>query len=217
MNTIGDLRGPKPFRPDLGGLPLALPAWLILCVGGGFLVGNYFHADAWFQALRHPPFAPPDWVFAPVWFVLYALMGFAMWRVGEEKTPAAQFARKIFLVQLGLNFLWTVFFFGLHSINGALAISVALLGSVAATKVAFNRVDPGAAKMLAPYLAWVAFATALNGVTVFSGGVLKLSGATVLNGGQPRIGAHGVPVIFVHPKDMGGVLVELMQEPTGHH
>lgn len=162
MDTIGDLRGPQPFRPDVGGLPLALPAWLILCVGGGLAIGAFFAPDAWFQALRHPSFAPPDWLFAPVGFVLYALMGFAMWRVGEEGTPDARFARSIFLIQLGFNFLWPMFFFGLHSISGALAIAIALLGSVAATMVAFHRVNPGAAKMLAPYLAWVAFATALN-------------------------------------------------------
>jgi translocator protein len=162
MNSIGDLRGPQPFRPDVGGFPLALPAWIALCVGGGFAIGSVFAPDAWFQALRHPAFAPPGWLFAPVWFVLYALMGFAMWRVGEAGTEDARFARSIFLIQLGLSFLWPMFFFGLHSINGAAAISVALLGSVVATVIAFHRVDPVAARLLAPYVAWVAFATVLN-------------------------------------------------------
>ena len=161
MNGIGDLRGPQPYRPSVG-LPLALPGWLLLCVGGGLAMGALFPPDAWFHALRHPSFAPPDGFYAPAWLVLYALLGFAMWRVGEENTPAARFARPIFLVQLGLSFLWPVFFFGMHSINGAMAIIVALLGSVVATMVAFHRVNPGAAKMLAPYLAWVAFVTALN-------------------------------------------------------
>lgn len=161
MEHIGDLRGPRPFRPDIG-LPLALPGWLLLCVGGGFAVGALFPPDAWFAALKQPSFAPPNWLFAPVWTVLYALMAFAMWRVGEEGTANARFARSLFLVQLALNFAWPVFFFGMHSINGALAIIVALLGSIVATTISFHRVDPGAAKMMAPYAAWVAFATVLN-------------------------------------------------------
>lgn len=162
METIGDLRGPQPWRSSSRSPPLALPGWLLLCVGGGFAFGALFHPDAWFRALHHPAFAPPDWVFAPVWFVLYVLMAIAMWRVGEEGTADARFARPLFLIQLGFNFLWPVLFFGMHSINGALAVMIALLGSVAATTIAFHRVDEGAAKMMAPYVVWVAFATALN-------------------------------------------------------
>ncbi|APV49395.1 hypothetical protein BWI17_06695 [Betaproteobacteria bacterium GR16-43] len=148
-------------RPGFGRLAL----WLALCLGGGIAIGLFFPPDAWFRALEHPPFAPPDWVFAPVWSALYGMMAIAMWRVERSRDPdGVRAARNSFLGQLGVNFLWTPVFFGMHAIPVALGVIVALWFGIGITVVLFHRQDRFAAYLLLPYWAWVSFATALNAV-----------------------------------------------------
>ena len=117
----------------------------------------------WFMALEKPSFMPPTWLFAPVWTLLYTLMGIAAWRVwrrwGWAGAPGALSA---FGVQLALNALWTPVFFGLHDLGMGLVIIVALWLAIAVTIGTFRRKDRLAAWLLAPYLTWVSFATALN-------------------------------------------------------
>jgi tryptophan-rich sensory protein len=118
---------------------------------------------AFYATLVKPGWAPPAAVFAPVWFVLYLLMGLAaalVWkRWGFEK---AKGALMLFLTQLGVNAIWSPVFFGQHRIGVALGVIVMLDLLVAATIVAFARKHRAAAWLLAPYLAWICFATALN-------------------------------------------------------
>ncbi|HSN21722.1 MAG TPA: TspO/MBR family protein, partial [Usitatibacter sp.] len=110
-----------------------------------------------------PSWAPPGWLFAPVWTVLYALMGVAAWLVWrvhgfkENRTALA-----LFIVQLGANALWTWVFFVWH--QGALAFAemILLWCLIVATAVSFRRVNALAAVLLLPYLAWVTFASALT-------------------------------------------------------
>lgn len=149
--------------------PRALPRlafWLALCVGGGALVGFAFPAGPWFEALAHPTFRPPNKVFGPVWTTLYALMAFAIWRVESLPVRAAPKARTLFAIQLALNFLWTPVFFGMHAPGLALAVIVLLAFAILATIVVFMRLDRTAALLLLPYLAWVTFASMLNGAYV---------------------------------------------------
>ena len=142
---------------------LALVAWVALCVAVGFVIGVFFKPGAWYAALDKPAFNPPAWLFAPVWTVLYVAMGVAAWRIWclpvstERKLALRQFG-----VQLILNAAWSPVFFGAHSLAGGLVVIVLMLFAIAATIQRFHPLDKPAAWLLAPYLAWVSFATLLN-------------------------------------------------------
>jgi tryptophan-rich sensory protein len=118
----------------------------------------------WYRTLIRPAIAPPNWVFAPVWTLLYALMAVAVWLVGQSApSPLRTWALVLFLLQLGLNFAWSWIFFHHHALGAALAEIVVLWGFIAATTLLFGRVAPIAAWLMVPYLAWVSFAAVLNG------------------------------------------------------
>ncbi len=157
-----------------GGTPyrrwLWLAFWLALCLGVG-LVGSLVTAPkipGWYAGLAKPFFSPPNWLFGPVWTLLYVMMAVAAWRVAfssaawEMRKPAVQ----AFLGQLGLNALWSPAFFGLESPRLALFIIVALVMALALTVVVFWRIDRMAGLLLLPYLGWLLFATVLNGAIV---------------------------------------------------
>ncbi len=141
---------------------------LLACLAVSFLaaaVGAVASADApsFYAALSLPPWAPPAWVFGPVWTVLYALMAVAAWLVWQRAgSPGVRTALLLFVVQLGANALWSWVFFAWR--QGALAFVevVILVGLVAATVRAFWRVRALAGVLLLPYLAWVGFAAALT-------------------------------------------------------
>ena len=138
---------------------VGLVVWLALCFGAA-AVGARFRPGPWYAALRKPAWNPPAWIFAPVWTALYALMAVAAWLVWREPGTAAVLA--LFVVQLALNAAWTWLFFGLRRPGLALVEIVVLWLAIAATAIAFLAVVPPAGLLLLPYLAWVAFATALN-------------------------------------------------------
>ena len=143
---------------------LALFAWVLLCVGGGALIGLVSSGDGpWYRALQKPSWTPPPWLFAPVWTTLYLLMGVAAWLVWQRGGWRTQRrALTLFLVQLGVNFSWSPVFFGAQRIELALVVIACLWFLISATIVSFSRVRAGAAWLLAPYLVWVSYATALN-------------------------------------------------------
>jgi len=129
-------------------------------VGGLFM---RFSDRAWFDALRRPSWQPPDWLFGPVWTVLYTLMAFSAWAVFlRGRGPARSIALGVFGLQLALNAAWTGLFFYLELPGAAFAEIVALWCAIAATIALFARVSALAAWLLAPYWAWVTFAAALN-------------------------------------------------------
>ncbi|MFZ5782546.1 MAG: TspO/MBR family protein [Pseudomonadota bacterium] len=138
----------------------SLAAFIALALGGGTAIGLLTGPDAWFAALEKPGFNPPDWVFAPVWSVLYLMIGIAGWLVWRRAPRSLAMA--LWGLQLGLNFLWPPVFFSLHQIPLALAI-VALMtvlgwGFVLAT----IHHMPRAALLFVPYCLWLMFATTLN-------------------------------------------------------
>lgn len=117
----------------------------------------------WYVALPKPSWNPPDRVFGPVWTVLYAAMAIAawlVWRVRDERDVSVALAW--FAVQLALNVLWSVVFFGARRPSGGVAVITLLWLAIVATIVAFAPLSPTAALLLAPYLAWVTFASLLN-------------------------------------------------------
>ncbi len=118
----------------------------------------------WYPTLVRPPFNPPSWVFGPVWTVLYVMMGvaaFLVWRRGLD-TEGVRTALIAFTLQLALNGLWSVLFFGLRSPGLALVEIIVLWLAILGTIVLFHRVMKLAAALLLPYLAWVSFAAVLN-------------------------------------------------------
>jgi translocator protein len=118
----------------------------------------------WYTTLNKSSLTPPDWLFGPVWIVLYALMGIALslvWNAGFNR-PAVNKALGVFFVQLFLNFLWSILFFGLHNPALALADILLLNLSILWTIVLFYNINRTATYLLIPYLLWVLFATYLN-------------------------------------------------------
>jgi tryptophan-rich sensory protein len=143
---------------------LGLVGWIAASLAAG-AVGGIASADApgFYAALDRPAWAPPGWLFGPVWTVLYLLMGTAAWLVWREGGWArARTALGLFVGQLLVNGGWTWLFFVWRRGDLALLEIVLLLGLILATLAAFARVRPLAAALLLPYLAWVAFAAALT-------------------------------------------------------
>ena len=126
-------------------------------------MGAIFRPGSWYERLAKPSWRPPNWLFAPVWTVLYlaiAVSGWLIWR--KAGLDGAALALPIYALQLALNAAWTPIFFGLHRLRAAFIEIVLLWASIAATIAFFYPVDALSALLLVPYLAWVFFAAALN-------------------------------------------------------
>jgi benzodiazapine receptor len=119
----------------------------------------------WYASLQKPGFTPPNWAFPVAWTVLYALMAYGLWRILSlpENRPGRPAAIIAFFVQLALNGMWSFAFFGGQSPLAGLVVIAALIVAILATISTFWRLDRVAALLLLPYLAWVAYATLLNG------------------------------------------------------
>jgi tryptophan-rich sensory protein len=120
----------------------------------------------WYAALRKPPWQPPRAAFGPVWTALYALSAGSAYRVARAPGAARRPALGLWAIQHAANAAWSPLFFGLRRPRAALADAAALGVAAAAYARAAARVDRAAAWMMAPYLAWVGFAVALNGAIV---------------------------------------------------
>jgi translocator protein len=144
---------------------IALLLAMTICYGVGF-IGNLATAQGlsgWYQGLRAPMFAPPGIVFAPVWTVLYGLMGWSLWLLWRsEPSPARSGALAAFAVQLALNGLWPWLFFAGHKLALAFYEILALDLAVVATIVLAARVQRRSAWLLVPYLLWLCFASLLS-------------------------------------------------------
>lgn len=128
------------------------------------LVGAEFVPGQWYASLAKPEWNPPDWVFAPVWTVLYLLIGISGWLVWRAAGfTAAKAAMALYFAQLALNGLWSWLFFGLQLPSVAFAEILLLWFTILATVLLFRPISRTAALLLLPYLAWVGFAAVLNG------------------------------------------------------
>ena len=139
---------------------------VIICQLAG-VIGSLATTPAipvWYASLRKPAFTPPSWLFAPVWIILFFLMGcalFLVWRQGV-RIAGVKPALMIFAVQLILNVLWSFAFFGLRSPLTGLVVMCVLWMMIVATIIAFFRVSTIAAVLLVPYILWVSYAAVLN-------------------------------------------------------
>lgn len=141
-------------------IPLAVGGISALLTGGGM-------AD--YQNLVRPPLSPPGWLFPVVWSILYLLMGYASYRVATSDANPEEIrkALTLYAVQLALNFLWPIFFFGLEWRLVAFFILLALWVAIFLTMRAFSNIDEKAGDLLLPYIIWVTFAAYLNLATYF--------------------------------------------------
>jgi len=145
-------------------LKILLCILIIEILGGlsGFLTVNSI--KDWYSTLNQPPGTPPNWIFGPVWTLLYALIGIAVARIwhAPPQPPVRRTALLYFFLQMLLNLAWTPVFFGAHQIGAALFIIITLLIAIAFTIFLFHKVDKPAAALLIPYFLWVSYATYLN-------------------------------------------------------
>jgi benzodiazapine receptor len=145
------------LRGALTFLALATVTGLVAAVGG---VATAPAIPGWYAHLAKPSFNPPNWLFGPVWSLLYAMMAVAAWRVVRQGKAWRELAA--YLLQLVLNLGWSLVFFGAHRIGAALVEIGCLWLAIAVTLALFWRRDRPAGLLLAPYLAWVSFAALLN-------------------------------------------------------
>jgi tryptophan-rich sensory protein len=139
---------------------------LVACQFAG-AIGAIFTTPAiptWYATLQKPSFSPPNWLFAPAWITLYLLMGvaaFLIWRQGLAQ-KGVRAALVIFLVQLVLNALWSVVFFGLQSPLWGVVVIIALWIAILITIIKFFKLSTAAGSLMLPYILWVSFAAVLN-------------------------------------------------------
>jgi len=145
---------------------IKLVLFVLVCELAG-VIGGFFTASAipaWYSTLAKPTFAPPNWVFGPVWITLYALMGIAAYLIWEKraKNKKVWVAMDLFSGQLILNTTWSILFFGFRSPLYGFVCILLLWLAIALTIRSFYAIDRRAAYLLVPYLLWVSFATLLN-------------------------------------------------------
>ena len=138
-------------------------AVFILAAFAASIGGSFFMASLTANAWIAPAFAPPAWVFGPVWTVLYTMMGLsAYWLATSPVHELKPMALAFFSLQLALNAIWTPVFFGAASLTGGLVIILALWASILSYVLITWRINKVASYLFMPYLAWVSFATVLN-------------------------------------------------------
>ena len=141
---------------------------VVTCVAIGYLSGTVTQESimTWYPTLIKPSFNPPNWIFGPVWSMLYIMMGVAaglVWDRIEYEKEIVKNALIIFTIQLTLNALWSYLFFGLHNPMVAGIEIILLWLMIFETYTQFVKINKIAGYLLLPYLAWVSFATVLNG------------------------------------------------------
>ena len=134
--------------------------FIAIVVGVGAVIGVSTGPDAWYATLQKPPFNPPNWLFAPVWFTLYVMIGIAGARTFLRDSSGTPFF--VWLLQMVLNWAWSPTWFSLHLLWPAFAIIITILALIVAFIVATWKTDRVSALLFVPYAAWVAFASLLN-------------------------------------------------------
>lgn len=149
------------------GVKIAIAVICCLILGGLSGAVTASEIQGWYLSLNKPSFNPPNWIFGPVWSLLYALMGiaFALFWHHLSKSGVSIFKHKagiLFGIQLVLNLLWSTIFFNLHQIGLALVEMLVLLGFIIFTGVEFYKINRTAGFLLIPYMLWVYFASILT-------------------------------------------------------
>jgi len=157
MNTI---TSPKKFQL----IPLVVSLLITLAIGFVASLVTRPQIAGWYSTLVKPSFNPPSWLFAPVWTAIYILIAIAAYLVWERRDNSTNYAtaRAVYVIQLALNFAWSIVFFGCHSILGALLVILLLWMSIVLNVRWFGKFNKIAGWLLLPYFLWVSFAAFLN-------------------------------------------------------
>lgn len=150
--TRTDFRTPRAW--------LLLGAFLVIVIAVGSVIGVSTAPGAWYASLQKPPFNPPNWIFAPVWFTLYVLIAIAGWRVFMR--DARSVPMRFWYGQMVLNWLWSPVFFAMQMLWPAFVVVAAMLAAIVGFIVTAWRFDRTSALLFIPYAAWVSFASLLN-------------------------------------------------------
>lgn len=144
------------------GKKLIVCVFLCLTLGliSGFSTAN--EISTWYTSIIKPLWNPPNWLFGPVWTILYILMGMAVALIWHSKHPLKKIAIVLFIVQFVLNLLWSYIFFNQHNILLALFEILFMLLSIILTSVLFGKITKTAFYLMVPYILWVSFASYLN-------------------------------------------------------
>ena len=137
---------------------------IVICQLAG-IIGSFFTSPSiptWYASLNKPPFNPPNWIFAPVWITLFLLMGISLYIIWSSKTDFKKTAIIFFGVQLLLNTLWSIIFFGFQAPFFAFIEIILLWFAILITIIVFYRISKPASYLLIPYILWVSFAAVLN-------------------------------------------------------
>lgn len=145
-------------------LKIILP--VLICLGAGW-VGSLFTSPSianWYADLHKPSFNPPNWVFAPVWTLLFILMGLSFYFVWQKSAGIMKIKKQVFwfIIQLILNIGWSFLFFGMHRPAFAFIEIIFLWLAILITIVEFKGISKLGAWLFLPYFLWVSFASALN-------------------------------------------------------
>lgn len=156
----------KPNLADTKFQPVAFIISLVITLTIGVVASIFTRPEiaGWYSTLNKPSFTPPNWLFPVAWTTIYILIATAAYTVWKLRDGSSTYktAVIIYVVQLALNFSWSIVFFGMHQILAALLVIVALLITIVLNISWFNRFSKTAAWLLVPYLLWVSYATLLN-------------------------------------------------------
>eukprot|EP01136_Pigoraptor_vietnamica_P020829 Opistho-1_new@70261 len=138
---------------------------VLFTLGIGSLGGLFTMSEiqGWYAGLQKPSFNPPNWLFGPVWSMLYLLMGISFYLIWKQPVSTVRnVGLTLFVIQFILNFFWSILFFNQHMIAAALLEMVFMWIFILLTMIWFAKLSPTAAWLLLPYLCWVSFATLLT-------------------------------------------------------
>ncbi len=149
--------------------PFLISLLITLAIGFTAFLFNRTEVAGWYSTLNKPVFNPPSWLFAPVWTSIYILIAIAAYLVWEKRDNSTGYltTRTVYILQLGLNFSWSIVFFALHEIAGALLVIILLWIMIVLNVRWFGKFSKTASWLLLPYFLWVSFAAILN-YSIFS-------------------------------------------------
>ncbi|WP_413666558.1 TspO/MBR family protein [Mucilaginibacter sp. Mucisp86] len=150
-------------------LPYLVSLLIVLFIGFVASLVTRPEIAGWYSTLKKPSFNPPPWLFAPVWTVIYIMIATAAYLVWKHRSrkPVYIIARSVYFIQLILNFSWSIVFFGMHQVAGAMIVIILLWFSIVVNINWFSKFNRTAAWLLVPYLLWVSFAGVLNASIYF--------------------------------------------------
>jgi benzodiazapine receptor len=144
--------------------PLLISIGITLAIGISASFFTYPEIESWYNLLKKPSFTPPRWLFAPVWTLLYIMIGYSAYLMWLKRDDSVIFnkARTVYVMQLLCNFMWSYIFFKMHNPLGGMLIIFFLWVLIITCIAYFRHIDKKAAWLLVPYLVWVTFAGILN-------------------------------------------------------